>query len=111
MKIKKLFLGAFTTALSFGLVYSAGLAGTCGDGPTPCTLNDLGPVIKGALKFLMLLAGLAITLAFIQTGIAFLRASDKSQAWKEAKERLTRVVIGMLLITVAVSITGYIAQL
>ena len=107
----KAFLVSLCLTISLGFVYSAGLAGTCGDGDTACKLTDLGPVIKGGLQFILMITGLVIILAIVRTGLSFANAGDKAQAWKEAKERLKRVVIGMILITIAVSVTGYITLL
>ena len=110
--MKNSFFAVLTILLSVTAVYGAGLAGTCGDlGQPACTLDGLGPVVQKGLQFILLISGLVIILAVVKTGISFAQADDKATALKEAKERLKRVVIGLILITIAASITGYLALL
>lgn len=110
--MKRAFFATFTSLLSIQFVFGAGLAGTCGDvGQDACTLAQLGPAIKGGLQFVLLVAGLVIIYAIVRTGLSFATTGDKAGALKEAKERFKRVIIGMILITLAASVTGYLALL
>jgi hypothetical protein len=83
----------------------------CG-GTTPCNIKgDIGNVIRNALAFFIKLAVLFMIVMFMWTGVMLAISQDKAVALKEAKGKLARVVIGIVLVTVIASVGTYLALL
>lgn len=79
---------------------------------TVCNLKgDLGNVIRNALAFFIKLAVLFMIVMFMWTGVMLAISQDKAVALKEAKGKLARVVIGIVLVTVIASVGTYLALL
>jgi small-conductance mechanosensitive channel len=111
MKISKALIVTLALALPVAFVYAqGGLAGSCGT-TEPCTLKDMGGVIKGALGFMLVIATMIITAMIIYSAVRIMTVKDKAAELNEAKQRLTNVVLGIILIAIAASVTGYVALL
>lgn len=94
------------------LAQGAAIADKCGNAGQPaCTLTGLGAVIIGALTFIVKVATLFIVVMICYSALRLMLLKDKPYEFKEAKERLTRVVLGVLIISFIASITGIISLL
>jgi hypothetical protein len=79
---------------------------------TICNLKgDIGKVIRNALAFFIKIAVLFMIVAFMWAGVMLAISQDKAVALKEAKGKLTRVIIGIVLVSMVATIGTYLALL
>lgn len=107
------FMGAVVAPeIAFAQPDVAALSGDslCGK-DTPCTFADLGKVIRNALGFLVAIAVAFIVVMVMYTAVLVALAQDKAGALKEAKDRIGRLIAGLVIITVIASISAYLILL
>jgi hypothetical protein len=91
------------------VVYAGGLAGTCGDRSTGCTLDDLGSVIKNSLTYFFKFASVVFVFVALVSIVRLMLATDKGVALKSAKDSLWNVFLGFIIIGIPASIVMYLA--
>lgn len=98
------------------VVMAQGTAPLSGDsvcgGTDPCNIKgDIGNVIRNALAFFIKIAVLFMIVAFMWAGVMLAISRDKAVALNEAKGRLARVIIGIVLVSMVATIGTYLALL
>ena len=92
------------TAIRTGLSGAATAAGLGGCSDQACVINIIGQIIGAVLG----LVGIVLLVLLLYGGYVYMTAGGSPEDVKKAKAILTNAIIGLVIITLAYTITGYI---